>query len=380
MNGHDLDSIKEELDKLNIFYTPPELTTSDFYFSEILKFSTILNNSFDNFYRNETEKNKTLSIFTCISVIFLTAIILQYLTFADLSNLLFCSFNKNSIINMTSFLFAFINLIIYFMIYYIILFFISGNFSLNSSVYYDNLLSNYNVAYIEIIKNIFMPISIYLIYTKIIFWTLLYSQKVEFQDRKSNKVLITIEFSFFNMLRNIKGVVLRNGALAYIYLIRIYMLFFTVIIVMIFFYFLNRHLFFFSPNHLRSLLIYNSNENHYDNLKFYIKIELVVLVFLSMQLIYFFNYPKFSKTKQIFDTIFTLYDMKIINSLNIETTCEKDVLESLFITEFLNFDFQSEIYHYTTNGLEFPNTNLSEVTNVFKLIYYLFEFINLNLI
>jgi len=380
LNGHDLDSIKEELDKLNIFYTPPELTTSDFYFSEILKFSTILNNSFDNFYRNETEKNKTLSIFTCISVIFLTAIILQYLTFADLSNLLFCSFNKNSIINMTSFLFAFINLIIYFMIYYIILFFISGNFSLNSSVYYDNLLSNYNVAYIEIIKNIFMPISIYLIYTKIIFWTLLYSQKVEFQDRKSNKVLITIEFSFFNMLRNIKGVVLRNGALAYIYLIRIYMLFFTVIIVMIFFYFLNRHLFFFSPNHLRSLLIYNSNENHYDNLKFYIKIELVVLVFLSMQLIYFFNYPKFSKTKQIFDTIFTLYDMKIINSLNIETTCEKDVLESLFITEFLNFDFQSEIYHYTTNGLEFPNTNLSEVTNVFKLIYYLFEFINLNLI
>jgi len=370
LNQNSESDIKEDLEKLNIFYTPPELTSSDFYFSEITKFSNILSKSFDNFYRNESMKNKMFSLFICVSVVFFIAIILQHLTFADLSNVLFCSMNKNSIINITSFTISLIYVLLYYAMYFILIFFIQGDFTSDISFYIESIFSNYGVAYYEIIKNFVLPISIYLIYSKIIFWLFLYSQTVSINDRKTKKVLITIDFSFFNMMRNIKGVVLKNGALAYIYLLRIYTLFFTVLLSMIMFFIINRHLYFFSPNNLRVLLVYNTNENHSENLNFYFRLQLVNIVFLLMQLIYFFNYPKFSKTKQIFDSLFILYDMKIINSLNIETTCEKDVLESSFITEFLNFDFQSEIYHYTTNGLEFPNSNLSEVIFIQLNSYY----------
>jgi len=307
-------------------------------------------------------KNKLYSLFICISIIFFITITLQYLTFADLSNVFFCSTNENSIINKTSFIISAIYVILYFLIYFVLIYFIQGDFTQDVSLYLENIFSNYGIAYYEIIKNIILPISIYLIYSKIIFWFFLYSQTVCINDRKTKKTLMKKDFSLFNMMRNIKGVVLKNGALAYVYLIRIYTLFFTVLLSILLFYITNRDLYFFSPNNLRALLVYNEKENHSDNLKYYIKFQSINVIFILMQLIYFFNYPKFSKTKQIFDSLFILYDMKIINSLNIKTTCEKDVLESAFISEFLNFDFQGEIYHYTTNGLEFPNSNLSEVS------------------
>jgi len=176
-----------------------------------------------------------------------------------------------------------------------------------------------------------------------------------------------------NLFRNIKTAVLKEGGLAYIYLIRTYTLFFSIIFSMIIFYFVNSHLFLFTPNDLRTLIIYNEDTMHYEYLKFWVNIQIVNLLCIIMQLIFFFNYPKFTKTKQIFDSIFTLYDLKIINSLEIESTCEKDVLESRFILNFLNFDYQSEIYHFTTNGLEFPSSVLSEVfflfLNFFSLIF-----------
>ncbi len=113
-------------------------------------------------------KNKLYSLFICISIIFFITITLQYLTFADLSNVFFCSTNENSIINKTSFIISAIYVILYFLIYFVLIYFIQGDFTQDVSLYLENIFSNYGIAYYEIIKNIILPISIYLIYSKII--------------------------------------------------------------------------------------------------------------------------------------------------------------------------------------------------------------------
>jgi len=249
----------------------------------------------------------------------------------------------------------------------LILYFISSGTDLTSdfSFYFESLFSNYSIAYIEVIKSVFIPVAVYLIYSKLIIWSIFYSNTLAIQQDRGKKSkannFSNFNFLFKNLFRNIKIAVLKNGALAYIYLIRIYSLFFTVLLSMVCLYLVNSHLFFFSASKLRVLLVYNPNESHTESLKFYLRFMFVNIVFLFMQLVHFFNYPKFSKTRQVFDSIFILYDKKIINSLDINSTCEKDVLESLFIREFLNFDYQSEVFQYTANGMDFPNSNLSEV-------------------
>lgn len=367
INPNNIEEIKDDYNNLNISYTPLELTSSDFYYSEINKFSEILAKNFDNFYRNEKAKNKMATIFICIGVIFFSAIIIQYLTFADISNILFCDYTSNSIINFFGFILALIYFTGFFAIFYMINYIISIDITLNFADYYDNLFSNYSIAYIELIKSIFIPIPIYLIYSKIFFWSFFYSNFILIQDAKSNEEKWDFHFLFKNLFRNIKLAVLRDGALAYIYLLRIYCLLFTIIFSMVLFYFVNGDLYFYSSNKLLAILVYNPNELHAENLKFYLKIIIVNIIFLDMQIIHFFNYPKFSKTRQVFDSLFILYDMKLINSLDIKSTCEKDVLQSLFIKEFLNFDFQSEIYHYTANGMDFPDANLSEVNFYYRI-------------
>lgn len=362
------------MQNLSIFYTPPEITTSDFYFSEIIKFNKIASNSYEEFYRKEKMHNQIYSILILVLVIFSTAIIIQYLTFADLSSLLFCSFDKISIINTTSSIIALLFLLSLFIIHYLFVFFLGGFsiFSQNFIYYIDGLFSSIDVAYIELIKCILIPIIIYLLFSKVIFWTVFYSQYIEIRDENDENVLFVKNFIYNKLFSNIKSVVLKDGALAYIYLLRIYSLIYSVIISMVLFLLINHHLFFFTDNSLRALLIYNTEQKHSDSLKLYIQIQLVNIVFLIMQLLYFFNYPKFSKTKQVFDYIFTLYDMKIMNSLGIERTCEKDVLESNFIVEFLNFDSQSEKFYYSENGIEFYRSNLSEV-KLRLLIFLIFN-------
>jgi len=317
--------------------------------------------------------NKLMSLFCCIFSIFLTGILLQYSTFADISNIIYCSFDKNSILNVVCFFGGIIYLFLFYIIYYILIwvFSIPQFGSLGGDT--KTVLSPYGVSYLEYLKVCIFPIIVYVIYSKIIFWSIFYSHNTEFKDFNTGETKFKKNFAMGNLFRNIKTAVLKEGGLAYIYLIRTYTLFFSIIFSMIIFYFVNSHLFLFTPNDLRTLIIYNEDTMHYEYLKFWVNIQIVNLLCIIMQLIFFFNYPKFTKTKQIFDSIFTLYDLKIINSLEIESTCEKDVLESRFILNFLNFDYQSEIYHFTTNGLEFPSSVLSEVfflfLNFFSLIF-----------
>jgi hypothetical protein len=354
------------MEKLAIFYTPPDMTSSDFYFSEINKFNKLVDIYYEKFYRKEYLRNRILTIIVCIGVIFATAIIFQYLTFADISNLL-SSPNENTELNMTSFALSLLFFFMFYILYFISIYFIDSKlFSGDYDSYLNDIFSNYSIAYYEIIKIIVIPILIYLVYTKFLFWFFFYTHVADLEH--NNRVIYSIDFTYFNMFRNVKEAVLHDGALAYIYLIRIYNLFLTVIFSMLLFYLLNVHLFFFTPNHLRGLLVFNAEKEHYIHLKFYAHIELVTTIYLFMQLIYFFNYPRFSKTRQVFDSIFVLYDMKIINSLGIENTCEKQVLKSSFILDFLNFDFQSRRFHLTTNGMEFQTSNLSEV--IINFIYY----------
>jgi hypothetical protein len=289
---------------------------------------------------------------------------------------MYCSFNKNSIVNLVCFFGA----IIYLILFYIIYFTLNWIFTIpqygNINLGHDNktLFSSLGVSYLEYIKVCLFPILIYVVYSKIIFWSIFYAHHTEIKDYNTGEIKFEKNFAMANLLRNVKTAVFKDGGLAYIYLIRTYTLFFSIIFSMIIFYFVNSHLFLFSPNDLRSLILYNEETMHNESLKVWLNIQIVNLIFMVMQLIFFFNYPKFTKTKQIFDSIFTLYDLKIINSLEIKSTCEKDVLESRFIINFLNFDYQSEIYHFIGNGLEFHSSILSEVKKFFIIIYHFLIF------
>jgi hypothetical protein len=321
--------------------------------------------------------NKIISLFCCIITIFLTGILLQYSTFADISNIMYYSFNKNSIVNIVCFFGAITFKILFYIIYFILnwIFTIPQYGDINLGNYTTKtLFSNFGIGYLEYIKVILFPILIYVIYSKIIFWSIFYAHHTEIKDYNTGEIKFEKNFAFINLLRNVKTAVFKEGALAYIYLIRTYTLFFSIIFSMIIFYLINSNLFLFTTNDLRSLILYNEEIMHNESLKSWLNIQIVNLIFIIMQLIFFFNYPKFTKTKQIFDSIFTLYDLKIINSLEIESTCEKDVLESRFIVNFLNFDYQSEIYHFITNGLEFHSSILSEVRNFFFIKFFFLKF------
>ena len=304
------------------------------------------------------------------TIVFSSAIILQFLTFADLSNLFF--YNENSKINISCFLMALVFFFTYFTSYAIIsIFLISGPTLISNdySDYINHLFSNNDIAYVEIIKSILIPIVLYLFLVKILFYFFFYSKNLGNLREKED----SFDFSVKNIFRNIKSAVLKDKSLAYIYLFRIYNLFITLLFSMLIFYFLNSNLFVFSDKNIKTFLIYNSEKKSDIKLQYFLNIQIVSLVYLFMQIIHFFNYPRFQKTKQIFDSIFVLYDLRLMNSLEIEKTCEKQVLESAFIVDFLNFDSQSELFYNCVNATELLTKNLSEVHILIHFLNFSFK-------
>ena len=151
-----------------------------------------------------------------------------------------------------------------------------------------------------------------------------------------------MKFFFFNWIRDMSSAVLLENGLALVYLFRIYSVLISISMSMVVFYQCNAHSFMFSNVKLSSMLIYNFDNFH--NLKYDNSHLLLVIVYQFVCLIHFYNYPAFSKNKQIFDSIFILSDLKLGDADEIKT-CERQAFQSNFVRVFINFDTQSENYY-----------------------------------
>jgi len=151
-----------------------------------------------------------------------------------------------------------------------------------------------------------------------------------------------MNFIIFNWIRDISSAVLIDDGLALIYLYRIYSVLICVFMSMVIFYQCNAHSFMFSNVKLTSMLIYNYD--NFQRLKYDNSHLLLVIVYQFVCLIHFYNYPAFSKNKQIFDSIFILSDLKLGDADEIKT-CERQAFQSNFVKVFINFDTQSENYY-----------------------------------
>ncbi len=124
---------------------------------------------------------------------------------------------------------------------------------------------------------------------------------------------------------------------------------------MFIFYFNVDNVYTFTEDSKQTFLMYR--ESKINGLAYFNEYLVLSNVYLIVSLLYFLNFPLFNKHRQIFDSIFLLYDCKYYDTI----TCEKQALENTYTSYFINFDGQSELYYKYSYYYRFKNFAYSEV-------------------
>ena len=172
-----------------------------------------------------------------------------------------------------------------------------------------------------------------------------------------------------NLLSHINFCVIAENGLAYLYLFRIYNIITSVLFSLVLMFHYNKYSFVFSGDEYLIFVVYQGNNT--NEIKFYNFILCLQINYLFVSLSHFYHYPQFSKIKEIFDSLFLLYDQKIIDTLESDVlndeeaqlsrvTNEKEALKSNFAKLLINFDPQSELF-YRYRNLNFELGGLTEV-------------------
>jgi hypothetical protein len=258
-------------------------------------------------------------------------LLIQSVTYADIVSILF--FNSSGKKNGISLILALLGFVFYYGICNVIV------MVFDREKLYSAQISDFYFALEYSFVFIISPLIITILIQKVIFSFFFYAIVIESEIYKNMKPM---QFFQFNLLSDISSAVFNSNGLALIYLFRIYSVLISITMSMVFFYECNAHSFLFSNAKLSSLLIYKNN--NFQSLKVDNSNLLLVIVYQFVCSIHLYNYPAFSKIKQIFDSIFVLNDLKLGDDKEIKT-CERQAFDSKFVKVFINFDTQSEFYY-----------------------------------
>jgi hypothetical protein len=336
-------SFKKELEDLNIHYRPLDTASPEYYYQEINNFQNIYNHIYKEIYVKESYSNHTLTLLIILISVFLILLITQYLTFADLIGIF--SISESGKRNFGSLLISISVLSVYLIINY---FFIFSHENINNVIFSQN-------KYYFLCTDIIIPLLLAIILQKFTFSIFFYAVTIrsKFYPENNNN------FFFYNMFRGISNSVFTKNGLAYIYLFRIYSVVICSLLSLLLFYIYNQYSFIFSSEKIITFLVYKDNGGNLNYLNLANRFLLNLIIYQIVTLLYFYSYPNFNKNKQIFDCVFVLYDLKLILSLDVEKTCEKDAFESKFVKDFTNFDTQS-YYYYKNKHFDRDNKNLNK--------------------
>ena len=333
---------------MKIKFRPPQITTTEYYYNEIVGYNDTLNSLKITFIDSEKSRNYFTCLVFCLISAFISIILIEYLTFSYIINIF--SLQESGTANRNSLLISLLlNLLYYFIIFSVIYF------------YYDNYqyslihgdFSNIKFTSEIVILFIIFPLFLSGLLFRLANYIFFYAHSIEnLVKTKTNT------FFFKNFISYINYAVFTENGMAYLYLFRIYNIVISVIFSLILLFYYNKYSFIFSSEDLLSFVVYQNKNT--DQIKYFNFILCLQIIYLTVNLSYFYHYPQFSKIKQIFDSLFMLYDQKIIDTLENETTNEKEALKSNFAKLLINFDHQSELfYRYRNVNVEFGG--LSEV-------------------
>jgi hypothetical protein len=276
-------------------------------------------------------------------------IVIQKLTYAQMSAIFTCNGSHSSMMNRGAFILSLIS---------IICFYITNNLFNNLKMPYR--ITDSMFSFQKLMLCVVIPCMIALVQFKLIFYFFFHKNRITNKINDSTK---TITFIIHNFLTGVQFGVFDENGIAFIYLFRIYSILIITFASFLIFTLNITHDFMFSSTNILSYLIYKDNQ--VDVIMFYDNFLIYTIDYLFIVLIFFFNYPLFNKYKQIYDSLFTLYDSKIHEHGQPET-CEKDALSSRYTTYFINFDTQSEFYYRYFYYTRFKGLNYTEVF-IFKL-------------
>lgn len=329
-----------------------------------------LNTSSNLIYKKQNEysfKNQITALIISSIYLFFVILVFQQITFLNLFQIIpkiieYISSlfkkskidkNKNtSLLQIKTLLLAIISQIIYITLLTTINLIFNRNLA---NVFCINLYSSSNnndINYHVYIANFFLysiifPIITHYIITKLIFIFYFCARNINTNNKKVN-------FIYFNFFRSSQNNVFYESGLACIYLFRMNTIILNafVLVFFVFIYSINNYLF-----NTNSLIFYFDNNKTFEII---ILINLLSAIYVFMTICVFFSYPNFTPNKQIFDSIFLLYDNKVLDLsyINIKHTDELLALNSKFTTEIINFDNQNYLFYKSKNDLsQYINSN-----------------------
>jgi hypothetical protein len=339
---------------LTVKYRNPEASTAEYYSKETQSFREMVLSLHNEREIVENSSNALYASIASILVIFITIVMIQTLTFANFIAIFRISSDESSIVNKVIFSCSMFAFGLFILFNYLL------RLTVTSSKISDN---NFSLELLSIY--IVIPLFTAFALMKIMTYTFISANIIMNRPVKKG---IRITFFFKNLFCGLNQGVIKENGLRYIYLFRIYSLLLVAIVSMILFIAYSTNSYLFSSDKISALLIYKDTTSSRSliTINGYL---ILTIIYLFVLLFNFFNYPVFNKFKQVFDSIFTLYDSKISfnTSLNHET-CEKEGLESRFTTYYTNFDTQSELYYITLYHENFNHMVYSEVyyVNLFR--------------
>jgi len=262
---------------------------------------------------------------------FSTILVMQKLTFADPLKLFRKTIKGEMNLNTKCFLLALSAQGIYYVVCWglSILYYINN---LNEP-FVDTFENNYFIAD-YIIMRIILPGMVALNIQKNYFVNIFYSDKIKYWWMK---YFYSIEYS-----------VLSDSGMAEIYLFRLYNHFLSIFISMVLLFLYADVAFPFTRDVYINHLIYT--EQNFVSLKTWNTYLSLTCIYMFIGLSDFYNYPKFSGIKQIWDSLFLLHDEKVkefdgFNGKLTDYTIEDKLFNSEFVKDTFNSDYQSEFYH-----------------------------------
>lgn len=320
-----LDKLEANTENLKIYSNPGELTPNshDAYLKDITTFHNELTSVITSKKEIVFAYNQMIALVIIGSSLFIYLLIFQQMTFGDIIKVLIC--HKPDPLNFS----------IYFISIFIILLhlIICDVISLVLLPFdFESLKNSFGRAALVML---FIPGSLYLFLTRLAFSKFYYPEKQN--DLKNFKA----NFRSFNFFRNSVNCIYSENGLGCIYLYRIYVQLNCFIILLVLLFASSISSYPFTQN---SVIVYYEKSAFFEEVN---KVILRTLYYLGLiqlaNICEYFNYPKFSSIKQVFDSIFMLYDTKLMSSIYLEmsNTIEKQALESEFATKVVNVDPQS---------------------------------------
>lgn len=303
-----------DIDKLNL-YTRSN-GTQTLYTNDIKEITFNYNSTIAHMENWEITTNLIYSLLLCLVVIFILSSYLQHFTFANLIAIF--SINLYGNLNLVAFSSSLVIICIHFFVSLFVIF-----IYLSKHIFISSLAS---------IALAFLLIQIYLFF--FIYYTRCFS--------------------------GIQSAIIKANGLALLYLFRVYSVLISIIFSLVIFAGNSMYHFAFSDPNIISFFIYKTTDITDSLNSFGYKI-LILLLFQIVLISDFASYPKWNKNKQIFDSLFVLSDLKMMdNDVDKNNmSYEKEALESNFVKLYTNYDNQSEICYKKKKGsVKYDNENI----------------------